>query len=431
MLLLALGFPALAWAMRPPTTPRSYDVEEFDLSAIEEAARSGRAVSLEFFGETHPLVLRESVLRSPRFRATAGSLAALRTIYPSRPELLQGSVAGDPSSVVRLSIGPRGLRGLIKSGGDAGERWVFIEPVEAQAKARNGGRIAHKVFTEADLDWNLEMHCAAPLAADLPSAAERGELAPGGPVPAGATAEAGELRIFEIAVDADVEYSRAYGDGAPQEIESTLNIVDGIYEAELGLKLSLVSLRVWESEPDPYGSADSGALLDELRGYWNSHCADISRDAVHLFTGKELSGNTVGIAYVSVVCASSYGYGLSQDLGSDVLTPLVVAHEVGHNLGASHDPTGSSPMYIMYPSLSGSTLDEFSANSKEEIGRYVASVSCLAVADAPDPPPPDGGNEPVPHKGGGGGPVDPLLVGILGFLCFTVKRHSTRSCHGK
>jgi predicted Zn-dependent protease len=231
------------------------------------------------------------------------------------------------------------------------------------------------------------------------------------------------MRVFELAVDADFEFYSTHGGGTLAEIESTLNIVDGIFQTDLNLTLQLVSSHIWDAEPDPYTSTSSGTLLQEFRNHWNANFAGVTRDAAHLFTGKDLDGATVGIAYVGVVCSTNVAYSLSQDLASDALMPLLVAHEVGHNLGANHDPDSSPVRYIMYPSLSLSNLDEFSDLSKTEIGTYTGGVTCLALADPNDPgdPPPGGGGGTGGGGGGGGGggPVDPLLLVLLagGALC--------------
>ena len=94
------------------------------------------------------------------------------------------------------------------------------------------------------------------------------------------------------------------------------------------------------------------------------------------------------------------------------LFPILVAHELGHNLGAGHDPDGSTPRYIMYPSLGSSNLDEFSPLTAAQIQSYVDSVSCLELAGDGTG---SGTTTPtsLPSSGGGGGPVDPWLLLLL------------------
>jgi len=386
--------------------PGRYDVETFDSQSVEDAASQRKTVSLHFFGKAHPVVLEPSDLRSHRFREQAGTLDDLRTVYSAPSRSFKGHIAGEPESVVRLTRTRDGLRGYVKSS----DGWAFIEPLPASGVQRAGLKTVsqeHKVYTEGDIDASFLGTCAAELA---PGAGAHGETSV--ERTGGAVTAPEELRVLELAVDADVEFYNAYGEDSTAEIEATLNMVDGIFEAELGITIDLVSVNVWQAEPDPYTSTESGTQLNEVRSYWNNNNSAVTRDAVHLFTGKDLDGSTVGIAYVSVVCSTSVAYALSQDLGSDILMPLLVAHELGHNLGANHDPSGSSPRYIMYPSLGFTNLDEYSDQSEDDIADYIDGVSCLELegggSNVSDPPSGGGGG-----GGGGGGPVDPvLLVGL-------------------
>ena len=80
-------------------------------------------------------------------------------------------------------------------------------------------------------------------------------------------------------------------------------------------------------------------MLDQFRNRWNSENGSIHRDTAHLFTGTELDGNIIGIAYIGVICSGNYGYGLSQ---TGVIPQIswrdtsLTAHEVGHNWNAEH-----------------------------------------------------------------------------------------------
>lgn len=287
---------------------------------------------------------------------------------------------------------------------------------------------AHKTVSGDEL--GLEGTCAA-LELDprrlAPLGIENSAPVAEGMVPA----EAASLKVIEIAIEADFEYFDLHGDDTVPSIEAVLNVVDGIFRAELGLTLSVAAVEYAEEDLDPYDSTDALTLLQELQSNWNHNKGDVHRDVVHLFTGRELDGTTVGIAYVGEVCDMSGAYGLSQDLPSSTLMPLLVAHEIGHNLGAFHDSGSDDPKYIMNPVLSGSTLQSYSDESKADIAAYVGGVSCLALEAPPsgDDSSPTGGtgSGATPEApaggggGGGGGPVDPLLV-IAAALALGVRR---------
>lgn len=375
--------------------PVRFDVEFFDPADIEAAAASGAPCDLDLCGEAHRVLVEPVDLRSYRFRATTRSGGERRIVYKSPPKTFKGTLVGDSESVVRLSITKSGLRGYVRSG----ENWTFIRPMPPSVALSEG---EHLVFTDADLGDRVVGTCAAvrpltdgalltePVSSPSPSVA------------------AAELGVLELAVDADFEYFSRYGTDSVTEIESVLNEVDGIFGSDLGLRIELVHINVWEDPSDPYESTDPDVLLDELRSYWTTNMGSVNRDAVHLITGKDLDNLTVGLAFLDAVCRS-FAYGLTQDLNPASLVPLVVAHELGHNLGAEHDPDGSTPRYIMYPSISGTNLSEYSPESQSQISSYLATVSCVEAGSGSGSTPPPGGG----GGGGGGGPVDPLLLLVL------------------
>ena len=98
---------------------------------------------------------------------------------------------------------------------------------------------------------------------------------------------------------------------------------------------------------------------------------------------------------------------------------LVVAHEIGHNLGAFHDSStvdSNGNPTIMFPSLDPAALPgEFSAKSRSDIDTVLAERSCLApVPTATPTPDPSATPTPTPtatpddpggggNNGGGGG----------------------------
>ncbi len=57
-------------------------------------------------------------------------------------------------------------------------------------------------------------------------------------------------------------------------------------------------------------------------------------------SGIDIEGNTVGLAYLEVMCGSSCA-GLSQDGGRGLTgVSTTVAHELGHNFAMFHDDGG-------------------------------------------------------------------------------------------
>ncbi|MFN0056845.1 MAG: M12 family metallo-peptidase [Planctomycetota bacterium] len=415
-------------AAQQPRSPSAFELQNLTSEELESSARNGTPFVLQLGGRTLALALHAVDLRSPRFSISAGPLGHSEAMHLRNSKTYSGTVIGEAESQVRLSACRGGVRGYVRDS----QGWTFVTPTTADAHATGG---EHQVYADTALDSRFHGECEALLsvealdgsAAAQSAPAVEGDSAP--PIAAGTL-----LRVLEIAVDADQEFYARYGAGSVAEIEATLNEVDGIMRAELGVTLSIVSIHTWVSEPDPYTATAASTLLQELRTAWTMSFPEVDRDVVHLFTGKDLDGSTVGIAYTSVICVTSFAYGLSQDLVSSAYMPLLTAHELGHNLGAGHDTSGTSPQYVMYPSLSSQVLDEYSDGSTTQILAYLDTVSCLEQIEE-SPPPGSGGGSPPPGPspgvpasgGGGGGPLDPITLAILLFVFgAALKRASQR-----
>ena len=189
-----------------------------------------------------------------------------------------------------------------------------------------------------------------------------------------------EVKVITIATDADPEWVQRYGDNSHAVITSFLNTAEALYDAQFGIRFRLVAQHSYRSN-SPYTSNDVGALLAQFVTNLDNatnfgFTRDTYRDEVklnHLFTGKDLDGGIVGMAYIGVACSSpALSYGVTQYYG-DLLTPLIFAHELGHNLGAYHDTSDKSG--LMYPNVSGSGPDHFSSTSVSQISAHVSANS--------------------------------------------------------
>jgi hypothetical protein len=192
------------------------------------------------------------------------------------------------------------------------------------------------------------------------------------PQPAPQTAAATQLREIELGTEADSLFVSQQGSvaAANARILSIVNMVNGIYETDLGLTNRIVTQRA-HTGSDPYTTTDASKLLDQFRSEFLANVAAGYDDAL-LFSGRELDGSTVGIAFIRATCGSAR-FGVLQMLNlGDFERSLLAAHELGHNLGAQHTSFG-----IMAPSITGETF--FAQASKDEIASYTSTVTCLAL----------------------------------------------------
>lgn len=180
---------------------------------------------------------------------------------------------------------------------------------------------------------------------------------------------------IQISTVADPELSILNGSdsAANSKILSIINTAETIYENQLSLGFSVIKQTVLPSGTFT-STLDPTGLLNEFTSYEN-HYDNSDKDSAHLFTGRNLSGSTIGLAYLSVMClAPSFTYGLTQVKNNEALAGLTFAHETGHNLGASHDDINPS---LMSSSISPSR-NSFSNLSLSQINSHISNyTSCL------------------------------------------------------
>ena len=196
---------------------------------------------------------------------------------------------------------------------------------------------------------------------------------------AGGSGGGGGLQVCGLAAEADWAFFQTWGADALGRIESVLDAINLQYESQVGITHDLSYLLVrTSSAEDPYGSTtNSSTLLGQFGSWWNSNQQFIERDVAHLFTGKELDGSVIGIAYLGVICTNN-AYGLDQEFGNFNCRTDLIAHELGHNWSADHCDCGN-PQYTMNPSIT--CANEFSpTQTVGDIAGFRASRTCLESA---------------------------------------------------
>lgn len=153
-------------------------------------------------------------------------------------------------------------------------------------------------------------------------------------------ARAGEdLKTYDIAIAATGEYTKYHGGSkttALSAITSTINRMNEIYQRDLSIKLRLVSgvtTIFSDSATDPYPSSGS-TLLKENQTTLDNLIGSENYDVGHLFTTGD-----GGVAVVEGACRNSYkAQGVSgwDTPTGDIFAIDYVAHEVGHQFGATH-----------------------------------------------------------------------------------------------
>jgi len=395
---------------------RHYDLVTLDAANVADQVRRTGQLSLSTSEGTFDVSLSPNDIRSVNYRAeeVAGN-GAVRKVEGPSALIYQGTVRGMDDARARFTIDGSVVEGLIITR----TQKYFIEP--ALRYALSAGRTDYVVYKESDVIQNFIEACPFKLSEEVRS--EMGRISSSAPAIsqefAGITNNAvTPLREVEIATEADTQFVQALGSApaANNEILSILNMVDGVYQSEIGLTFKVVFQRAWSAQ-DPYSSTtDATVLLPDLRAKYNGTFAPGSapaRDVVHMWTGRAM--NAAGYAFGGgtnsgvntqgdgVVCrdaqfsGGSAAYGVSERVINAVAKVVIPAHEIGHNFGASHpDQESSNPPgcgnTIMNSDASNSTLT-FCQFSRDQITNYIngsgngidPNDSCLAVATNPPP----------------------------------------------
>ena len=303
---------------------------------------------------------------------------------------LEGRIAGLPGSWARLTRTRRGLSGLVSDG-----REIFaIEPAsevaalaDAALKAPAAGTVVYRL---ADALVDPEAVSCGVADQGKPTTALAlykslgAELAP--------LAASVADRQIDVAMVADHELYQAYGDATIDFLLARMNAVDGLFAAQVGLRVHVGSAFIYTTDQDPFTVTAAPELLQQLAGYRRTTIASQRLGLTHLMTGRELDDTTVGIAYLDAVCglqSASLTEARSGKL-SAALISLVAAHEIGHNFGAPHDGEAGKACaatnpnaFLMAPTLSTAN-SQFSQCSRDEIARRIAAAQCLTAVDQVD-----------------------------------------------
>lgn len=357
-------------------------VRDLVLVDVDPLVVDGRAIEvvLPLGGAERRVVLQPHSVRSDSFSLMVTDAAGEPyEVEPDAPRTYRGSVAGYADSIVAAGVTPTGgLRALIVA--DANSEWA-VQPVPEEFAGLVAGD--HVIYRTADCvagDWT----CGSD---DLVPAPDTEFDSGGGNV---GYAGGASLYVCQIACDADNEYYDRNGSdvGATMaDIEQIINAVDVIYERDVEIVYEITTILVRTTEPDPYSSSSSSTLLNQFRNHWRSSQGGITRDIAQLFTGKNLDGSVIGVAYLGRICSSTYGYGLveSKYTPNFVFRTSLSAHELGHNWNSSH--CSGSDCRIMCPSNGGCTGDvtRFGASSQSQIISHRNSRGCLDQIQLPDP----------------------------------------------
>ena len=124
-------------------------------------------------------------------------------------------------------------------------------------------------------------------------------------------------------------------------MKNIVSFVDILY-TQFGIRVILLGVKIWKENPIRVTTNGTETLLN-LLSYSDIMKRTITSDpvwkrvdTVHLMTGNKLKGEVVATGVFDNICASISG-GIEVEDTQEELTALLLAHEIGHNLGLKND----------------------------------------------------------------------------------------------
>ncbi|XP_078449069.1 disintegrin and metalloproteinase domain-containing protein 8-like isoform X2 [Lampetra fluviatilis] len=322
--------------------------------------------------------------------------------------LYQGHVEGEPGSSVSLSTCD-GLRGLLRVSHGS----YVVEPLPGSS---SGEHTSSRVRRSAEPHATCGVADAAPSppTSSLPPPRYRHRdaspwsppLQPGRPRVAAMVAPVTEVQrallsdtkyISLVIVVDNAEFIKLGRDmqRVRQRVLEITNHVDKLYRP-LNIRVALVGLEVWTHEDKAPITSDPKLTLDRFLDWRFLHLVPRKRhDNTQLLTGMDFVGDTVGLAPISGMCSIRQSGAINQDHhASAVGVATTMAHEMGHNLGMTHDLAERGCVCatpeerggcLLSPGLGSLFPLEFSSCSQGDLRNFLLTglAECLLSPPAP------------------------------------------------
>lgn len=249
----------------------------------------------------------------------------------------KGSCTTQPAMTLRCETGAGGFHALVQGAGS----FFLIEPFDA---GKGIYRVIPKTAASAKSNWACFTEGKS--TSDLPPSAKNNAV----------------IRTYRLALACTGEFAAYHGgtnEGALSVMATLVNRLNGIFERDLGVHLQLVAnnddIIFLDPASDPFYNSTSHSVLGQNQQVCNQYIGVDNYDVGHLLTTA--SG---GLAHIKSVCSSKKAGGVSGSLNptGDAFFVDYVAHELGHQFGASHTQNNNcnrNPATAVEPG-SGSTI---------------------------------------------------------------------------
>ncbi|XP_068184269.1 disintegrin and metalloproteinase domain-containing protein 8a isoform X2 [Antennarius striatus] len=199
-------------------------------------------------------------------------------------------------------------------------------------------------------------------------------------------------RTVELIVVVDHSEYKKFGSKKTMEtrVLEVANHVDKLYRP-VGIRVMLVGLDIWSYKDQIEVSTNPELTLSRFLEWRQRNLFPrIKHDNAQFITGVDFDGSTVGLANTNAMCTSNSGAVNEDHNTNSIGVASTIAHEMGHNLGLSHDTEncicGSSTMKrgcIMSESVGVVYPELFSSCSQQQLSRFLEEINPACLLDVP------------------------------------------------
>lgn len=296
-----------------------FKLNKQQLNTWNESRSEAIRMELPLDGE-EPMSLKlvEYDLLTDDFQVSVSSLGGGTHNYtPGR--YYHGVVDGDATSVVAISVFEDQVMGVIETAKDGN---MIFGPVKGDEQGR------YVLYRASDYTEELPFQCGSDKLTDQPKRTLP-EIIPN---PESVNLTTNCVRAY-LECDYDMFLEKGSVANVVNHMTGLFNVVALLYSND-NMNTTVSEVFVWDS-PDPYATGSTVDALVSFRNYRTSYNGDVA----HLVSRGAPTGG--GVAWVDVLC-STYGYAYSYIYSGYNAFPTyswsvnVIAHEMGHNLGAAH-----------------------------------------------------------------------------------------------
>ncbi|KAM8924584.1 disintegrin and metalloproteinase domain-containing protein 8 [Pelodytes ibericus] len=202
-------------------------------------------------------------------------------------------------------------------------------------------------------------------------------------------------KYVELYLVVDNAEYRKYRDMATlhHRMKEIINHVDKLYRS-LKFRVALIGMEVWTNKDKITVSPNAGVTLDSFLTWRKSNLLrKRHHDNAQFITGIDFDGATVGLATKLAMCTLDSG-AINQDHSVNPIgAASTMAHEMGHNLGMSHDEdvpgcscaqTRENGGCVMAQSVGIVYPKQFSSCSQTDLHTFLSEVSPTCLLNVPD-----------------------------------------------